>query len=181
MIVLRGCTMDGTVAGSETQALTLFPREEPQGATTLGVGRTSILQREAIRLFALGWTGQRIADALGVAASTLTKWQKAPEWSDAVERFNTGADDTVLSVRERLQLGSLRMLDVILGVAESPDAKHGDKLSAADSWLDRSGYPRMKVEFGKHQHNLSAEPGFWENFKAVQAEVKEQRGNNDAA
>ena len=158
-----------------------FPRNEFQSATALNAGRTSILQREAIRLFALGWTGQRIADAIGISGSTLSKWQGAPEWADAVERFNSGADDMVLSVRERLQLGSLRMLDVILGVAESPDARHGDKLNAADSWLDRSGYPRMKVEFGKQQHVLSAEPGFWDRFQAVRAEVDAQKGGNDAA
>jgi len=156
---------------SQAQTITVFPRDDPQGATTLGVGRTSILQREAIRLFAHGWTGRRVADALGITEHTLTKWTRDPEWAEAVRRFDEGADDTVMSVRERFQLGALRMLDVILGVAESPDAKHADKLSAADSWLDRSGYPRMKVEFGKHQHNLSAEPGFWERFQAVREEV----------
>lgn len=135
--------------------------------------RTSIVQREAIRLLALGWTEQRVADALGLSRMTLGRWRETPEWTQAVERFNTGADETVLSVREQLQLGAMRMLNVILGIAEAPDAKHGDKQNAADSWLDRAGYPRIKAEFGKMDHIIRAEPGFWERFNTVKAEAME--------
>ena len=133
--------------------------------------RVAIVQREAIRLSALGWADQRIADALGIGVRTLAKWRTDPKWVEAVERFNSGADETVLSVRERLSLGAMRMLDVMLSIAEDGDAKHADKLSAADSWLDRAGYPRMKAEFGKHEHTIRAEPGFWERLTAVKAET----------
>lgn len=148
--------------------------KEPHGAL-LGVNRTAILMREAIRLFALGWHGKRVADAIGVGQNTLSKWQSTPEWVEAAERFNTGADETVLSVRQRLELGCFRMLDVLLTVAEDSTNKGGERVNAADSWLDRSGYPRVKVEVGKHRHEFGVEHGFWDKLNAVKAEVVEHR------
>jgi len=104
----------------------------------IGIDGLTDQQREGARLAATGWRGVDIAEHVGVAQETVSRWRKKPEYAAAVEAILTEAR---LEVAGRMADLTDKALDVI---EDTLDSKYDRrvKLRAAIAVLQLSGVGR---------------------------------------
>jgi hypothetical protein len=104
----------------------------------IGIDGLTDQQREGARLAAAGWRGVDIAEHLGVAQETVSRWRKKPEYVAAIEAILSEAR---LEVAGRMADLTDKALDVI---EDTLDYKYDRrvKLRAAIALLQLSGVGR---------------------------------------
>lgn len=106
--------------------------------TVVGLDGLSDQQREGARLAAQGWRGCDIADHLGVAQETVSRWRRKQEYLQAIEGHLADARTEVTG-----RLGDMvqKALDVI---EDQLDYRHDRalKLKAAIALLNLAGVGR---------------------------------------
>ena len=104
----------------------------------IGIDGLTDQQREGARLAAAGWRGVDIAEQLGVAQETVSRWRKKPEYVAAIEAILSEAR---LAVAGRMADLTDKALDV---VEDTLDYKYDRrvKLRAAIALLQLSGVGR---------------------------------------
>lgn len=108
------------------------------GNNVVGIDGLSDVQREGARLAAQGWRGVDIADHLGVAQETVSRWRRKPEYVAAIEWHLA---DMRAEVAGRMSDMVQTALDVVEGLME-----HGYdpalRLRAAIALLQLAGVGR---------------------------------------
>lgn len=104
----------------------------------IGIDGLTDQQREGARLAATGWRGVDIAEHLGVAQETVSRWRKKPEYVAAIEAILSEAR---LEVAGRMADLTDKALDVI---EDTLDYKYDRRvrLRAAIALLQLSGVGR---------------------------------------
>jgi hypothetical protein len=104
----------------------------------IGIDGLTDQQRKGARLAAAGWRGVDIAEHLGVAQETVSRWRKKPEYVGAVEAI---LSDARLELAGRMADLTDKALDVI---EDALDYKYDCriKLRAAIALLQLSGVGR---------------------------------------
>jgi hypothetical protein len=92
-------------------------------AEVIGIDGLTDQQREGVRLAATGWRGVDIAEHLGVAQETVSRWRKKPEYVAAIEVILSEAR---LEVAGRMADLTDKALDVIEGTL---DCKYDRRVS----------------------------------------------------
>lgn len=105
----------------------------------IGIDGLTDQQREGARLAAAGWRGVDIAEHLGVAQETVSRWRKKPEYVTAIEAILREAR---LEVAGRMLGLTDKALEVIEGTLDYKYDRHV-MLRAAIALLQLSGSGRV--------------------------------------
>ena len=113
----------------------------------IGIDGLTDQQREGARLAAAGWRGVDIAEHLGVAQETVSRWRKKPEYVAAIEAI---LSEACLEVARRMADLTDKALDVI---EDTLDYKCDRRvqLRAAIALLQLSGVGRAASSRSGHQ------------------------------
>lgn len=104
----------------------------------IGIDGLTDQQREGARLAAAGWRGVDIADHLGIAQETVSRWRKKPEYVAAIEAIFAETRAEVAGRMSELTNKALDVLDEMLDYRYDPALK----LRAASTVLQISGVAR---------------------------------------
>ncbi len=104
----------------------------------VGLDGLSDQQREGARLAAAGWRGVDIADHLGVAQETVSRWRQKPEYIAAVEAILSEARSETVGRLAELTDKALDVMDEMLEYRYDKSLK----LRAAVALLQISGISR---------------------------------------
>ena len=110
------------------------------GASKVKLNNTlkDIREAEVFRLCLMGYTGDQIADSLGVKRNVISRIVNSPGVQDRLERRQSELKSAAL---RRIKLQSESLVGVIMSIAkgENGDEKAADRLKAACAALDRIG------------------------------------------
>ena len=106
--------------------------------TVIGIDGLSDMQREGARLAASGWRGCDIADHLGVAQETVSRWRRKPEYIRAIEAHLADARAEVTGRMAEMTDQALDVIEGMMKAAYDPALK----LRAAIALLQLAGVGR---------------------------------------
>ena len=104
----------------------------------IGIDGLSDQQREGARLAAAGWRGVDIAEHLGVAQETVSRWRQKPEYIAAIEAILSAARSETVGRLTELTDKALDVIDEMLDYRYDKSLK----LRAAVALLQISGIGR---------------------------------------
>jgi hypothetical protein len=104
----------------------------------IGIDGLSDQQREGARLAAAGWRGVDIAEHLGVAQETVSRWRKKPEYIATIEAILSAARSETVGRLTELTDKALDVIDEMLDYRYDKSLK----LRAAVALLQISGIGR---------------------------------------